>query len=74
MRRRSAVSAASGQLEMRTGARHREKDAVVAVVIAEAADFGQPDAVSVELDDLVEALCVPGNAQPQGSVVRTAAR
>src|SRR5512133_4397618 len=63
MRRRGAVPAARGQLEVRVGARHGEKHAVVAVVIAEAADLGQPDAVPVEPDDLVQALRVPGDAQ-----------
>lgn len=63
MGRRSAVPAARGQLEVRAGARHREKHAVVAVVIAEAADLGQPDAVSVEPEDLVQALGVPGDSQ-----------
>jgi hypothetical protein len=63
MRRRSAVPAARGQLEVCAGARHREKLAVVAVVIAEAADLGQPDAVSVEPDHLVQALRVPGDPQ-----------
>ena len=63
MRRRGAVPAARRQLEVRAGARHREEHAVVAVVIAEAADLGQPDAVPVERDDLVEALGVPGHAQ-----------
>ena len=64
VRRRGAVPAARGQLEVRTGARHREEHAVVAVVIAEAADLGQPEAVSVERDDLIQALGMPGDAQP----------
>src|SRR5919204_5232491 len=63
MRCWSAVTAAGGQLQVRAGAWHREEDAVVAVVVAEATDLGQPDAVSVEADDLVEALGVSGDAQ-----------
>ena len=59
VRRRSAVPAARGELEVRAGARDHEKDAVVAVVIAEAADLGQPDAVAVERDDLLQALRMP---------------
>ena len=70
MRRRSAMPTARCQLEVRAGARHREKHAVVAVVIAEATDLGQPDAVSVEPDDLVQSLGVPGNAQPHRSALR----
>jgi hypothetical protein len=46
---------------VRAGACHREEDAVVAVVAAEAPDLGQPDAVSVGLDDLLEALGVAGD-------------
>ena len=64
------MPAARGQLEVRAGARHREQYAVVAVVIAEAADLGEPDAVSVERDDLVQALGVPGHAQPHRSALR----
>jgi hypothetical protein len=45
---------------MRVRALHREKHAVVAGVIAEAADLRQPDAVSVERDDLLVALSMSG--------------
>jgi hypothetical protein len=48
MRCWSAVTAAGGQLQVRAGAGHGEEDAVVAAVVAEATDLGQPDAVSVE--------------------------
>jgi hypothetical protein len=54
MRRRSAVTAAGGQLQVGIGAWHREEHAVVAVVVAEATDLGQSDAVSVEPDDLLQ--------------------
>jgi hypothetical protein len=63
MRRRSAVPSAGGQLKVRAGAGHREKHAVVAVVIMEAVDLGQPDTVSVERGDFVQALGVPGDPQ-----------
>ena len=62
MRRRGAVPAARRQLEVGTGAGHLEEHAVIAVVIAEAADLGEPEAVAVERDDLVQAVGVPGDA------------
>jgi hypothetical protein len=40
MRRRWAVAAAGGQLEVRPRPRYVEEDAVVAAVVAEAADLG----------------------------------
>ena len=63
MGRRSPVPTARGQLEMRVGARHRKKHAVVAGVIVEAANLRQPDAISIERDELPEALSVSGDAQ-----------
>ena len=63
------MPAAGGELEVRARARDREEHAVVAVVIAEAADLGQPEAVAVERDDLVQALGVPGDAQLRPGVV-----
>src|SRR3954471_14024287 len=63
MGRRSTVRSPGGHLEMRAGAGYREEDAVVAVMTAKATDLGEPDAVAVELDHLVEALGVAGDAQ-----------
>jgi len=57
------VAAAGSELEVRIGSGHREEHAVVAVVIAEAADLDQPEAVAVERNDLGQALRVPGDAQ-----------
>src|SRR4051794_41958855 len=62
MGRRSTVRSPGGQLEMRAGAGYREEDAVVAVMTAKATDLGEPDAVAVELDHLVEALGMAGDA------------
>jgi hypothetical protein len=53
-----------GQLEVRPGARDGEEDAVVAHVVAEAADLRQADPVAVERDDLGQALGVAGDPQP----------
>lgn len=64
-----AVRAAGGQLQVRSGARDGEEHAVIAVVIAKAADLGQPEAVAVERDQLVEAVGVAGNAQLHVAVV-----
>ena len=47
---------------MRSRARNREEDAVVAVVVLEAAGLAQPEAVAVEGDDLREAVRVAGDA------------
>src|SRR4051794_41851940 len=63
MGRRSTVRSPGGQLEMRAGAGYREEDALVAVMTAKATDLGEPDAVAVELDHLVEALGMAGDAQ-----------
>jgi ribosomal protein S18 acetylase RimI-like enzyme len=63
------VRAAGGQLQVRSGARDGEEHAVIAVVIAKAADLGQPEAVAVERDQLVEAVGVAGNAQLHVAVV-----
>jgi hypothetical protein len=63
MRRRSAVATAGGQLQVRPGAGDCEEHAVVAVVATEATDLGQPDAVAVEPNDLVEPRGVSGDAQ-----------
>src|SRR2546421_7487429 len=56
---------------MRACPRHREEDAVVAVVTAKAADLRQPKALPVETDDLVEALRVASDAQLHRSARRT---
>src|SRR2546423_192412 len=61
--RRSGLPTSRGQLEVSAAARHREEDAVVALVPAEAADLGEADAVAVERHDLVEALGVAGDAK-----------
>ncbi len=63
MWRGSAVRASGGELEMRACPRHAQEDAVVAVVIAKAADLRQPEAVAIEADDVVEALRVASDAQ-----------
>jgi hypothetical protein len=57
------VAPAGGELEVRVGSRHREEHAVVAVVIAKAADLGRPKPVTIRRDDLVQALGVAGHAQ-----------
>src|SRR3954464_15209300 len=62
-RDRGAVPAAPGQLEVGAGAGQLEEDAVVAGVVAEAADLRQPEAVAVEGHELGEALGVAGPAQ-----------
>ena len=66
------MAAAGGELEVRIGSRHPQEHAVVAVVIAEVADLGQPETVAVERDDIVQALRVPGHAQLR--IVRGCAR
>lgn len=59
----SRVAAAGRQLEVSAAPRNLEKDAVVAVVVSEAADLGQAHAVSVELHDLLQALRMSRHAQ-----------
>jgi hypothetical protein len=57
---------------MRSGAGHGEEDAAVAIVVAEAADLGQPESVAVEGDDRVQTLHVPSDAQLHGPRVGAA--
>src|SRR5439155_16010575 len=63
MRRWPTVATARRQLEVRAGPGQREKDAVVPIVIAKAADLRQPNAIAIERDDLVQALGVARHAQ-----------
>jgi hypothetical protein len=58
-----AVRTARRELEVRAGARNIEERAVVAVVVAEPADPGQPEAVAVERDELGQPVGVPSDAQ-----------
>src|SRR5262249_51890063 len=57
------------ELDVSPASRDREKDALVAVVIVEAADLVQSDPVTVEGDDLLETLGVPGDAELHGSAL-----
>jgi hypothetical protein len=58
-----AVRTTRRELEVRAGARDIEERAVVAVVVAEPADLGQPEAVAVERDELGQPVGVPSDAQ-----------
>ena len=62
MRDGRAVGAARRQLEMRAGSRHLQEHAFIAVVVFEAADLVQSEAVAVEPNERVEALGVPRHA------------
>jgi hypothetical protein len=50
------VLASAGELEVRVSSRNGKKDAVVAVMVGEPADFRQADTIPVEAHDLVEPL------------------
>jgi hypothetical protein len=52
------VAWAARELEVRTGPRERQKDAVVSGVILEAANFRKAQAVAVETDEFVRPLRV----------------
>jgi hypothetical protein len=54
------VAAATGELELRVASRQGKEDAAVAVVVVEAAELGQPEAVTVEADDLAEPQTIEG--------------
>lgn len=64
------MAAAGGQLEVSAGARHLEEHAGIPVVIVEAADLRQAQAVAVEADEVVQAVCVPGDAELHGLCLR----
>jgi hypothetical protein len=63
VRNGSTVLAAGGELEVGPAARHLEKHAGVAVVLAEATDLHEAEPIAVEPHELVEALGVAGDAQ-----------
>jgi hypothetical protein len=63
VRIRWAVTAAGGELEMRAAPGHLQEHAVVSLVITEATDLDQPEAVAIEADELVQSACVTGDAQ-----------
>ncbi len=68
MRRGRRVRTARCELEMGVGAGDGQEHAVVAIMIAEAADFGQPDPVAVERHNLAQAFGVPGDPDLHGSI------
>ena len=58
MWRRPIVATSTRELEMRVGSRQGKEDSAVALVVVETAELGQPEAIAVEVDDLVKPLCV----------------
>jgi hypothetical protein len=48
---------------MSPGSRHRQEDTVIARVVPEAADLGQPEPIPIERDDLIQTLGVPSHPQ-----------
>jgi hypothetical protein len=57
------VSAAGGEFELGSGSGNLEENSVVSVVIGEPTELGKPDAVTVEGDELIEAIGVAGDAK-----------
>ena len=72
VRRGRAVPASTRELEVRTGSGNLEENPVVPLVILEARDLGETEAVPVEAHDLVEAVGVPGDAKLHGRLARLA--
>src|SRR5262249_50712089 len=63
MRHGRTVSAAARELEVHAGAGYLEKDAVVAVVVVEAADLAKADPIAIEGEGIVETIRVPRDAE-----------
>ena len=63
-----AMLAARGELEVGVGARKVEEHAVVAIVVGEPPELGQPNSIAVGRHDRIEVVGVPGNTYVHDSV------
>ena len=63
VRRRGRDVARGGELQVRTGPRDVEHDALVAGMVLEAGDLRQPEPVPVEGYDLAQPAALPGHPQ-----------